>query len=453
MHLRRCISVLTAAAAVLAVAVPAEAAWGPEQQVNQDDPAVTDVGAALVGAADDGTAVAVWLEWRGADARVVAARRPVGGDWGPSQLVDDVTEKAGVTGGRVGLDSMVVLPNGNAVVGYHEYDEDAGVDFLGRVVTLHPDGSVSEELSGSEAEWQLVADIEGDWLATTREYDRCACENDTFYSDAGATPERLGTYLGFGLHFALSGREVVYYAVDDPDGLYQRAHTLRVQRVDAATGRQRTVTLLRPHGRVVGFDLSASRSEDVDLAWSVRHPAEHRPDVVLAMHRPAERSWSDPQRLFASGAGNNRPVGAPQVATTGVGKALVVWSTPADDAGRVDLDKATRRRYGSWGSPHQLASDVVPDAHSLAFSTRVSDTGHAAVALRHLAPCPSDPGTTCDTVSAGFSRVRRLDHLEALSASPTPYDVVTMALAESGLALVLTVEGGSTRIVTRTNAG
>lgn len=451
MHLRRCITVLTTAAAALAVAGPAEAAWEPEQQVNPDDPAVTEVGAALVGAADDGTAVAVWLEWRGADARVVSARRPVDGDWGPSQLVDDVTEKADVVGGRVGLDSLVVLPNGNAVVGYHEYDVDSGVDFVGRLVTLHPDGSVSQELSGGEAEWQLVADVEGDWLATTREHDHCACENDTFYSDGGAAPERLGTYLGFGLRFALSGREVVYYAVDDPDGLYQRGHTLRVQRVDAATGQERTVTLLRPHGRVIGIDLSASRSNDVDLAWSVRHPGRHRPDVVLATHKPADRTWEEPHAVFTSGNGNNRPVGAPQVGTDGVGKALVVWSTPPDGAGRVDLDAAGKQRYAPWGSTRRLMTDVLPDAPQLAFGLRIADSGRAAVVLRHLAPCSTDPGATCDTVSATVKkRIRNLGEPEAVTESPAPFDWVTMTLAEYRPAIVLTIEGGSTRIITRT---
>ena len=136
-RLHRCVTVLAATAAVLTTASPARAAWQPVQRVNPDDPAVTDVGAAYVGTADDGSAVAVWLEWRGDDARLVASRRPVGGAWGPSQVVDDLTEKPGVTGGRADLTSMVVLPDGSALISYQEYDDDAEADFVGKVVTLH----------------------------------------------------------------------------------------------------------------------------------------------------------------------------------------------------------------------------------------------------------------------------------------------------------------------------
>jgi len=205
MRLRRCITVLTTTAAGLAVSWPAEAAWESAQQVNANDPTVTDVASALVDAADDGRAVAVWLEWRGADARVMSARRPVGGTWGPAELVDDVTERDG-SDPRVGLDSTVVMPDGDAVIAYHEYDADAEADFVGRVVTLRPDGSVIGELQRREAQWQLESDIEGDWLATAREYDHCSCEYTTFYSDHGTAPEHLGTYAGFGLRFALSGK-------------------------------------------------------------------------------------------------------------------------------------------------------------------------------------------------------------------------------------------------------
>ena len=145
MRLQRWVTVLGVTTAALAMASPAWAAWQPVQQVNPDDPAVTDIGAAFVGTADDGSAVAVWLEWRGEDARLVASRRPVGGAWGPPQLVDDLTEKADVTGGRTALSSMVVLPGGSALISYQEYDDDADADFVGKVVTLHPDGSVTEE--------------------------------------------------------------------------------------------------------------------------------------------------------------------------------------------------------------------------------------------------------------------------------------------------------------------
>ena len=452
MRLHRCVTVLAATAAMLTLASPAQAAWHPEQQVNSDDPAVTDVGAAYVGTASDGSAVAVWLEWRGDDARVVAARRPVGGSWGALQVVDGLTEAPGVTGGRVDLTSMVVLPNGSALIAYREDDAEADADFAGRVVELHPDGSVTDALSGPEREWQLVADAEGDWLATARQYDRCACENYTWYSGDGAAPEFLGTYQGFGLRFTLSRDELVYNAVDDPDGLYGPTHTLRVQRVDAATGAAKTVVLLKPHGEVRGFDIDANVSDDVDLVWSVRRPERRHPDLVRAMRQRSGEAWSRPHTVFQYGTENNRPIGAPQVDTSGDGKALVTWSSPADDAGRVDLDSAVVRRDGPSSSIHRLASDVHPDARSLAFGIRVNDSGQGAVAFRHLAPCPSDPGTTCDTVSALLGRrIGRLHDPAALFSSSTSYESVTMALSDSGVAIVLTVERGATSIKTRTN--
>ncbi len=453
MRLQRCVTVLAVTAAALTMASPAQAAWQSAQQVNPDDPAVTDVGAAYVGTADDGTAVAAWLEWRGDDARLVAARRPAGGAWGPSQVVDDLTEKTGVTGGRTGLSTMVVLPDGSALISYQEYDEDADADFVGRVVALHPDGSVAEELSGPERQWGLVADAEGDWLATAREYDHCACENYTWYADDGAPPEFLGTYPGFGLRFTLSRDDLVYYAMDDPDGLYQPAHTLRVQRINGATGHAKTVVLLKPHGRVRGFDIDANLSDDVDLVWSVRRPEKRHPDLVRAMRHRSEEGWSRPHTVWNYGTANNRPVGAPQVETSGDGKALAVWSSPPDDAGRVDLDSAVVRRGRPSSSLHRLASDVDPDTRSLAFGIGVNDSGNGAVVFRHLAPCPSEQAAVCHTVSAVLGRrIGRLGGPEALFATPTTsYESVSTALSIDGVAVVLTVEGGATTIETRTS--
>jgi hypothetical protein len=447
------VTVLAVSAAVLTMASPARAAWQPEEQVNLDDPAVTDVGAAYVGTADDGSAVAVWLEWRGDDVRLVASRRPVSGAWGPSQVVDDLTEKPGVTGGRADLSTMVVLPDGSALISYQEYDDDADADFVGKVVTLHPDGSVAEELNGRERQWGLVADAEGDWLATAREYDHCACENYTWYSGDGSAPEFLGTYPGFGLRFALSRDELVYYAVDDPDGLYQPAHTLRVQRINGATGHVKTVVLLKPHGEVRGFDIDANVSDDVDLVWSVRRPEKRHPDLVRAMRHRSGEAWSKPHTVWNYGTANNRPVGAPQVETSGDGKALTAWSSPPDDAGRVDLDSAVVRRGGPSSSVDRLASDVDPETRSLAFGIRVNDSGNGAVAFRHLAPCLSDADTMCHTVSAVLGRrIGRLHDPEVLFATPTTsYESLSMALSDSGVAVVLTVERGATIIETRTS--
>lgn len=451
-RLHRWISVLAVTAAVLAMVSPAHAAWQPEQQVNPDDPDVTDVGAAYLGTAEDDSAVAVWLEWRGSDARVVAARRPVGGDWGPSQVVDDLTEAPGVTDGSVGITSMVVLPDGSALISYQEHDEQADADFVGRVVELHPDGSVSEELSGGEQQWQLVADAEGDWLATAREYDRCACENDTWYSGDGAAPDFLGSYVGFDLRFTLSRDDLVYYAVDDPDGLYRAAHTLRVRRIDAATGAAKTVVLLKPRRELRGLDIDANVSDDVDLVWSVRRPERRRADLVRAMRHPSGESWRAPHTVVSSGGHGHRPIGAPQVETSGAGKALLVWSTPADEAGRVDLDSAIVRAHGQSSSIRRLAGDVDPGTRSLAFEIRVDDAGHGMVAFRHVAACPADPGTACPAVSALLGRrLGRLHDPEILFASAgRKFESVATALSAGGAATVLTVERGATRIATRT---
>jgi hypothetical protein len=451
-RLHRSISVLAATAAVLATAPSAPAAWQPPQQVSSDDPEVTDVGAAYLGTAEDDGAVAVWLEWRGSDARVVASRRPVGGSWGPSQVVDDLTEAPGVTGGGVGVTSMVVLPDGSALISYQEHDEEADADFVGRVVELHPDGSITEKLSGRERKWHLVADAEGDWLATAREYDHCACENYTWYSGDGAAPDFLGAYVGFGLRFTLSRDDLVYYAVDDPDGLYRAAHTLRVQRINAATGATKRVVLLKPHGEVRGLDVDANVSDDVDLVWSVRRPERRRPDLVRAMRHPSAETWRGPHTVVSSGREGNRPIGAPQVETSGAGRALLVWSTPPDEAGRVNLDSAVIRPHGQPSSIHRLASDVDPEARSLAFETRVNDSGHRVVAFRHLAACPGDSGTACHTVSALLGRrIGRLHDPEVLFASPgRKFESVTTALSNGGAAIVLTVERGATSIETRT---
>ena len=298
-----------------------------------------------------------------------------------------------------------------------------------------------------------MTDAEGDWLATAREYDHCACENYTWYSDNGAAPEFLGTYAGFGLRFTLSRDELVYYAVDDPDGLYQPAHTLRVQRIDAVSGDARTVVLLKPHGRVSGFDIDANVSDDADLVWSVRRPEKGHPDLVRATHHRSGQAWSGPHTVWNYGTANNRPVGAPQVETSGDGKALLAWSSPPDDAGRVDLDSAVVRRGGGSSSVRRLDSDVDPETRSLAFGTRVNDSGNGAVVFRHLAPCPSDPGTTCHAVSAVLGRrMGRLHDPEVLFATPTTsYESVSMGLSDSGVAVVLAVERGATTIETRTS--
>ncbi len=450
MRLRRCVTVMAASAAVLSMASPAQAAWHPEEQVNSDDPTVTDIGAALVETADDGSAVAVWVEWHGDDARLMASRRAISGGWGSAQLVDDLTEREG-SDPRVGLTGLVVLPDRSAVIAYEEYDVDAGVDFLGRVATLHPGGSITPELNGSEAAWQLVADADGDWLATAREYDHCACEYATWYSDGGSAPEQLGTYVGFGLRFALSRDELVYYAVYDPDGLYQPAHTLRVQRIDAAAGTEKTVVLLKPHGAVSGLDLDADISDDVHLVWSVRHAERSRPDVVLAAHRTRGGAWRRPHEVADSGGDGNRPIGAPQVETDGAGRALVTWTSPEDSAGTVDLDSAVVRPARQSTPVRRLVGDLDPGTGSLAFVSRVNEAGQAAVSYRHLAPCPGAPASTCTTVSAVRGMVGRLRDPVDLFAAEPGYETVSMALSDEGTALVLAVEQGSTDIETRTS--
>jgi hypothetical protein len=58
----------------------------------------------------------------------------------------------------------------------------------------------------------------------------------------------------------------------------------------------------------------------------------------------------------------------------------------------------------------------------------------------------------CHTVSALLGRrIGRLHDPEVVTASPTSFESVTMALSASGGAIVLTVERGSTRIETRTS--
>ena len=164
---------------------------------------------------------------------------------------------------------------------------------------------------------------------------------------------------------------------------------------------------------------------------------------------PGER----PHTVWHYGTENNRPVGAPQVETSGDGKALVAWASPPDDGGRVDLDSVVVRRDGPSSSLHRLASDVDPGGRALRFGVRVNDSGDGGVVLRHTAPCSSDPGTVCHTVSAALgSRIGRLHDPVVLFASPTtPYETVSMALSNSGVALVLAVERGATVIEARSN--
>ena len=101
----------------------------------------------------------------------------------------------------------------------------------------------------------------------------------------------------------------------------------------------------------------------------------------------------------------------------------------------------------------RLASDVDPEARSLAFGIRVNDFGNGAVVFRHLAPCLSDPGTMCHTVSALLGRrIGRLHDPEVLFATPTTsYANVSMALSNNGVAVVLTVERGATIVEARTS--
>lgn len=455
MRVRRTAIVLVIAMSVLSITSSAQAAWQPEQQVNDDAAAITDVAGAYVGTAQDGRAVAVWLEWRGTDgtdARLMASRRPVDGAWGTPQLVDDVTEHPYATGGRVGLNDMVVLPDGTAVLSYQEYDDEAGVDFMGRVVKLRPGGSVSDPLlNASEAQWQLTSDAEGDWLATARQYDHCACENYTYYAGNGQAPEKLGTFLGFGLRFTLSRGELVYYAVDDNDGLFQRAHTLRVVRINAATDSSKRVVLLQPNGDVSGFDIDANVSDDVALTWGVRHPEKRRLDLVRAMRHASGGEWNKPRTLSNSGGGGNRAIGAPQVETSGGGKALVAWSTPRTDDGLVNLNSTVVKPAQPPGITERLATDIDPDSPSLRFGLRVNDSGQVAVTFRHIAPCLSDSATSCHTVSALRGTIGRYRDPVVLFSSATPYETVAMALSDSGLGIVLSVESGSTEIRTRTS--
>lgn len=450
MHLRGCVTALVTVAVVLATAAPSSADWQPDQQVNSDGPTITDVGPALVGTARDGDAVAVWLEWRGDDASVVAARRPADGAWGAARVVDDVTEAPGVTGGRVGLTDLTVLPRGGSLISYQEHDPDADAAFVGRVVRLRADGSVDEQLSGDESQWRLESDREGDWLATSREYDRCACENDTYYSDGGSAPQHLGTYLGFGLRFALGGDELVYYGVHDDDGLLQRRQTLRVLRVDAATGTTRTAVLLEPSARVTGFDLDADRRGDVALAWVVDRPGARGRDAVRAVHRPAGGRWGRAQDLLTSRRASGRPAGAPQVAMDGAGRALVVWGTQRDGAGRANLDGALLRPGRLPGAVHRIARRLDPGGRTVGLDLRVGPEGTTALAFRHRTACPGDADATCHAVSAVVGRrLGRLSDPVPLTAGTPAYESVDLALSDSGLAVVLSLPSGSSVITTR----
>ena len=76
------------------------------------------------------------------------------------------------------------------------------------------------------------------------------------------------------------------------------AHTLRVQRIDGATGDAKTVVLLKPHGEVSGFDIDANVSDDVDLVWSVRRPERRHPDLVRAMRHRSGEAWSRPHTVW-----------------------------------------------------------------------------------------------------------------------------------------------------------
>jgi hypothetical protein len=170
------------------------------------------------------------------------------------------------------------------------------------------------------------------------------------------------------------------------------------------------------------------------------------------MRHPSGEAWRGPHTVASSGGDGNRPIGAPQVESSGAGRALVAWSTAPDDDGRVNLDSAVIQPQGRMSSIHRLASDVDPRARSLAFKIRVNDSGGGLVAFRHLAPCPGDPGTACHSVSALLGhRLGRLHDPEVLFARATrKFESVATALSDGGVALVLAVERLATRIATRT---
>jgi hypothetical protein len=453
MRLRHAATGLTVALAGL-IASPAQAAWQPEQQVNDDDATVTDIAGARVGTADDGTATAVWLEWRGTDARVSASRRPPGGDWGTPQPVADLTENPNAASGGVALDDMNVLPDGTALISYQEYEAEAPYDFVSHVVKLRPDGSISEPLlSTYQGKWLLTADADGDWLATVPGTERCSCANDTYYF-SGGTRKYLGAPRGFGLRFALGRGDLVFYAVDDPDGLFDLDHTLRVMRFDASGGSDGTaklVALMRPAGKVTGFDLDANTRGDVALTWSVRREERGEPDTVRVLRHRAGGQWGSPQTLADSSGSGNKRIGAPQVEMTGDGGALLAWSSPRDDRGRVDLDSTALEPAGPPTPVQQLARNIRPDSRMLRWHMLVNDSGRAALAFRHTAPCMTEAvATSCDTVSAVRGVVgRRYGHPVVLFDSATPYETVRLALSETGVSIVLTVVDGTTLIRTR----
>jgi hypothetical protein len=449
--MRRAAISLTVALAGLSIASPAQAAWQPEQPVNDDDAMVTDIKGALVGTANDGTATSVWLEWRGTDAWVSASRRPPGGDWGTPQPVADLTEHPTPGSGGVALNDMVVLPNGTAVISFEEYEAEASSGSVSRVVKLLRDGSVSDPLLNTyQRGWQLTADADGDWLATSRESDRCACANYTWYV-SGRTKRYLGEPAGFGLHFALGRGDQIFYAVDDPDTLFDVDHTLRVVRIDASDGTAKLVALMRPGGNVTGFDLDANTRGDVALAWSVRREERGKPDTVRALRRPAGGQWGSPQTLADSSGSGNRRIGAPQVELTGDGGALIAWGSPRDDEGRVNLDSTALEPVGPPTPVEPLARNIAPGSRSLRWGMLVNEFGRAVLAFRHSAACMTEPATSCPTVSAVRGVVgRRYGDPVVLFHSATPYETVSLALSETGTSIVLTVDG-TTRIETRAN--
>jgi hypothetical protein len=450
MRLRRAAISLTVALAGLSVASPAQAGWQPEQPVNDDDATVTDIAGALIGTADDGTATAVWLEWRGNDARVSAARRPPGGDWDTPQPVADLTEHPTAGSGGVALTDMVVLPNGTAVISYEEYEAEASTGSVSRVVRLLRDGTVSDPLLNTyQRGWLLTADADGDWLATAREADRCACANYTWYFSDG-TRKYLGAPQGFDLRFALGRGDQIFYAVDDPDTLFDADHTLRVGRIDASDGTTKLLALMRPAGNVTGFDLDANVRGDVALAWSVRREERGKPDTVKLLRRPAGGQWESPQTLADSSGTRNRRIGAPQVELAGDGGALIAWSSPRNDRGRVSLHSTALEPAGAPTPVQPLTRSIDPDSRSLRWDMVVNSSGRAALVFRHNAPCVTEPAISCHTVSAVRGVVgRRYGDPVMLFSSATPYETVRLALSETGSSIVLTVVAGTTRVETR----
>jgi hypothetical protein len=445
MHPRRPLFTVVAAVAAVCVAAPAQAVWEPEHRLDAAAPTTTDVAGAYVGTADDGAAAAVWLEWAGEDARIMMSRRqPSDAHWGAPAVAVDLVEEENVSGGGVGLNDVAVLPNGAVLVSYQEYDEAAEADHVGRVAKWRPDASYAgEQLSRAESAWQLEHDSQNDWVATAQEYDSCACEFYSWYS-SGGRPTFLGTEPGMGVTATLGRRNLVYLAVLD-DGALSDERTLRVVRINAATGERRVDPLLRPGGPVTGVDIDANLRGDVVLGFTVRRPERAVPDRVIAVRRVAGRGWGDREVLYESEAGN-AALGAPQLGLTAAGEALVVWQTPL--GGPVDLIRRVLRPGAAASRVRTVADDVTPSGRWLRFDLVVDDPGRALVVLQHRRVCVD--GQACHAVSAVRGRVGgRFGESRLLLRSGRRFETVGATQSASGRAVVLAVERRSTAVRAR----